>query len=308
MNCYLGLGSNLGDSKKNLRRAIELISHIDGVNLISVSSFYETEPWGNLNQPNFINAAICIQTDLEPLKLLDELQRIENELGRVRLEHWGARTIDIDILYIDDITMDSDRLKLPHPFMLDRDFVLVPLSEINGKNYKLHGDKIVKTNGCLVDFDLKMIACVDKYFGLGLNGQLLFHIEEDLKRFRELTIDNTVIMGRKTFESIGKPLSNRRNIILSRTLSNIKDVEIVSDLESLYHLLLNDENKIKFVIGGGEIYQQFLPFINEAYITFVNESKSADTFLTNLNERGDFICDSCDKRSGFEFRHYKRRA
>ena len=308
MNWYLGLGSNLGDSKKNLRRAIELISHIDGVNLISVSSFYETEPWGNLNQPNFINAAVRIQTDLEPLKLLDKLQRIENELGRVRLEHWGARTIDIDILYIDDINMDSDRLKLPHPFMLERDFVLVPLSEINGKNYKLHGDKIVKTNGCLIDFDLKMIACVDKHFGLGLNGQLLFHIEEDLKRFRELTIDNTVIMGRKTFESIGHPLSSRRNIILSRTLSNIKDVEIVSDLESLYQLLLSDENKAKFVIGGGEIYQQFLPFINEAYITFVNESKPADTFLTNLDERGDFVCNSCDKRSGFAFRHYKRRA
>ena len=306
MICYLGIGANLGDKRKNLRQAVELISQLDGVNLLRVSHFYETEPWGVTNQPNFINAAVKIESSLQPLQLLDKLQAIEYKLGRVRTEHWGARTIDIDILSIDGIIMDSERLKLPHQYMYERDFVLVPLSEISGKTYSLHGDKIIKTAGCLIDFNLKMIACVDENFGLGLNGKLLFHINEDLKRFRELTLNHTLIMGRKTFESIGKPLDNRRNIVLSRSLKNLEGVEIVNGLESLYHLLIGKHRELTdvFVIGGGEIYRQLLPYTSEIYLTVVNVSKNADTFLTNLDENKEFICDSAQQREGFTFKHY----
>ena len=90
MICYLGLGANLGAREKTLRRAIVLIKKIPALKLLRVSSFYETEAWGVVNQPNFINAAIKISTELEPLALLDELQRIELELGRVRREHGEA--------------------------------------------------------------------------------------------------------------------------------------------------------------------------------------------------------------------------
>ena len=305
MNCYLGLGSNLGDSRKNIRQAIEMISHIVDVELISVSHFYETAAWGVENQPDFINAAVRINTELQPLKLLDELQSIEYKLGRVRLEHWGARTIDIDILYIDGVTIENERLKIPHPYLFDRDFVLIPLNEISNISGKLHGDKVVKTYGCLKDFDLKLIACVDKNWGLGFNGDLLFHIDEDMKNFKKLTINNTVVMGRKTFESIGKPLSNRRNIVLSKTLKDIEGVEISNNLENLYSKL-NDMSNLNsvFVIGGGEIYRQLLPFISEAYITVVDESKEADVYLTNFDERDDFKCAETDRRNNLEFRHY----
>lgn len=314
MNCYLGLGANLGDSRKNLRQAIELISKVKGIELISVSHFYESEPWGVKEQPNFINAAIRIKTSLQPLQLLDKLQNIEYKLGRVRNEHWGARTIDIDVLTIEDMTIDDERLKVPHKYMFERDFVLIPLNEISNISGKLHGDRVVKTHGCLRDFNLKLIACVDRNFGLGLNGQLLFHIDEDMKHFRELTINNTVIMGRKTFESIGKPLANRRNIILSKNLENIAGVEIVNNLEQLYQLLhstldINSALRIThsaLIIGGGEIYKQLIPFIDEAYITVVDEIKEADVYLTNFDNRDDFRCVEVDKRNKFEFRFYQK--
>ena len=306
MICYLGLGANLGDKRKNLRQAVEMISHVDGVNLLSVSHFYETEPWGVTNQPNFINAVVKIKTDLQPLPLLDALQNIEYKLGRVRNEHWGARTMDIDILSIDDLTMNTERLKLPHPYMFERDFVLIPFSEVSGKAYPLHGDSVVKTDGCLVDFDLKMIACVDRNFGLGLNGELLFHIDEDLRRFRKLTLNNTIIMGRKTFESIGRPLDNRRNIVLSRSLTNIDGVEVANGLDTLYELLKN-QSEATFVIGGGEVYRQLIPYTSEIYLTVVDDTGKADTFLIDFNDYGEFACDFTERREGFTFKHYSRK-
>ncbi|MBR2179640.1 MAG: 2-amino-4-hydroxy-6-hydroxymethyldihydropteridine diphosphokinase [Selenomonadaceae bacterium] len=303
----MGIGANLGDKRKNLRQAVELIAQIGGVNLLSISHFYETEPWGVENQPNYINAAVKIETDLQPLQLLDSLQAIEHKLGRVRKEHWGARTIDIDILSIDGITMDTERLKLPHPYMFQRDFVLIPLSEVSGEEYQLHGDKVTKVKGCLVDFNLKLIACVDNNFGLGLNDKLLFHIDEDLKRFRELTINHTVVMGRKTFESIGKPLDNRRNIVLSRRVDFIGGLEVANSLDDLYNLLLGRSITSIFVIGGGEVYRQLIPYASEIYLTVVDESKRADTYFPNLNNFEEFICDSIDQGSGFKFKHYRRK-
>ena len=302
MNCYLSLGANLGDKRKQLRQAIELISLLDGVDLLSVSHFYETAPWGIENQPNFINAAVKIKTDLKPIKLLNAIQGIERKLGRIRNEHWGARTIDIDILIIDDMIIDSKRLQVPHLFMFERDFVMVPLSDIFDVQPELHGDMVIKTDGCLVDFNLKMIACVDKNFGLGFDGDLLFHNDEDMKHFRELTLNNTVIMGRKTFESISKPLENRRNIVLSRSMENVEGIEIAHDLEELYNLLSINENN--FVIGGGEIYSQLMPYASEMYLTAINQTKTADTFLINFEECGRFVCISSELHNGFEFRHY----
>ena len=313
MNCYLSLGANLGDRKRSIRQAIELISQIDGVELLAVSHFYETEPWGVEDQPDFINAAVKIESTLEPLQLLDALQEIERNLGRVRSIRWGARDIDIDILTIGDMIIDEERLQVPHLFMFDRDFVMVPLSEIYDMSFELYGNRVVKTDGCLVDCNLALIACIDNNFGLGFNGQLLFNFKEDLERFRDLTLNNTVIMGRKTFEAIGKPLDNRFNIVLSKTLKHINGVEIVSSLEELYIMLdslrrssHNVTQGRNFIIGGGEIYNQLLPYISEIYLTAVNEEKTADTFLNDFEECGSFICDSFEDHDDFEFRHYCR--
>ena len=186
MIIYLGLGSNLGDRVKNLRLAIEKIKNIPNVELLRVSSFYETAAWGVTNQPDFINAAIKIRTTLEPLKLLDALQKIEIELEINRHEHWAPRLIDIDILLIDDLKINSERLTVPHKFLNERDFVKIPLAEISPLKFNLRGDKVQKIFSSPIDFNLKLVACVDKNFGLGYKGDLLFRIDEDLKNLEDL--------------------------------------------------------------------------------------------------------------------------
>ena len=285
MISYLGLGANLGDRKKNLYAAIEKIKKIRGVEVLRVSSFYETAAWGVTNQPNFINAAIKISSTLEPLKLLDELQRIELELGRVRKEHWGARTIDIDILLIDGLKINSERLTVPHKFLYERDFVLVPLSEIlPALKFELHGDEVKKITGSPNDFKLKMVACVDKNLGLGFQNQLLFKIPADMKNFRELTLNNVIIYGRKTLATLPncQPLPSRRNIILSRTLKKIPNAEIISSIENLWEVLRVDDKN--FVIGGSEIFNELLPYAAEIFLTIVDAEKTADTFFPKFDE------------------------
>jgi 2-amino-4-hydroxy-6-hydroxymethyldihydropteridine diphosphokinase len=126
---YIGIGSNLGNRQKNCLRAIELLEK-RGIIIKERSSMYETEPWGIENQPKFINMAVKIETRLNPNKLLNILKDIETEIGRIDFFTWGPRIIDIDILLVDNIILNSDNLKIPHPLMHKRDFVLQPLCEI----------------------------------------------------------------------------------------------------------------------------------------------------------------------------------
>lgn len=126
---YIALGSNLGDKEKNLRRALLLLTQ-QGVDVVRVSSFLSTEPYGVTDQPQFLNAVACVRTSLTPLALLDVLLATELAMGRVRLRHWGERNIDLDILLYEDVVLDTKRLRLPHPDMQNRDFVLLPLAEI----------------------------------------------------------------------------------------------------------------------------------------------------------------------------------
>ena len=126
---YLALGSNLGDKEANLRRALELVQQ-RGVEVVKTSSFICTEPYGVTDQPQFLNGVCEVRTSLEPLALLQTLLEIEQEMGRVRLRHWGERNIDLDLLLYEDVVMDTPELILPHPDMQNRDFVLLPLAEI----------------------------------------------------------------------------------------------------------------------------------------------------------------------------------
>lgn len=144
---YLGLGSNLGDRKGNLQGAIELISNHPEINILKLSSIYETKPFGYTEQPNFLNMVIAISTTLEPKELLTALLNIENELGRKRDLHWGPRTIDIDILLYENRVIDLEDLQIPHPYLTERLFVLIPLSEIyNGSipNNSLNLTKMIE--------------------------------------------------------------------------------------------------------------------------------------------------------------------
>ena len=127
---YLGLGSNVGDREEFIEQAIFLLSKTPGIKMRKKSANYETEPEGNSDQPQFLNAAIEIQTVLDPYKLLSVLHETENVLGRERDVEWGPRTIDLDILLYDGQIVSDDKLQIPHPLLHERLFVLKPLSEI----------------------------------------------------------------------------------------------------------------------------------------------------------------------------------
>lgn len=126
---YIALGSNLGDKEANLRQALKLLTE-QGITIKRVSKFFVTEPYGVIDQPSFLNGACCIETALPPLNLLETLLAVENKMGRVRLRHWGERNIDLDLLLYENVIMDTEKLRLPHPDMQNRDFVLLPLAEI----------------------------------------------------------------------------------------------------------------------------------------------------------------------------------
>ncbi len=120
----------MGDRDRNLREAVRRLDEIDGVEVRAVSSFQNTKPVGGPPQPDYLNAAVAIETDFPPRELLDALLAIEDDMGRKREQHWGPRIIDLDLLMYDSIRMESERLTLPHPRMHERLFVLQPLAEI----------------------------------------------------------------------------------------------------------------------------------------------------------------------------------
>jgi len=129
VDCAVALGSNLGNSQQNVKSAIAALDHHAHITVQAVSSWYETVPVGPA-QPNYVNGCTLLTTGLSPLALLDTLLGIENQLGRVRQQRWGARTLDLDLLLYNNQTLDHPRLQLPHPGMRERAFVLVPLAEI----------------------------------------------------------------------------------------------------------------------------------------------------------------------------------
>lgn len=127
---YVALGSNMGDKEKYLQDAIALLNKEESTKVTKVSSFYITEPMGEVEQDDFLNGAIEIKTLLDPQELLNLTSGIEEKLERVRKIHWGPRTIDLDIILYDEEVVDTERLKIPHIGVQDRDFVLIPLAEI----------------------------------------------------------------------------------------------------------------------------------------------------------------------------------
>ena len=128
---YIGIGSNLGDKLHYCENAISEILKIDRHQLLAKSSLFKTEPMGYTSQDWFVNGVIKIETDLEPPELLRTLKTIEAQLGRTETFRWGPRTIDLDILFFDDIQIETGKLKIPHPLIQDRKFVLIPLAEID---------------------------------------------------------------------------------------------------------------------------------------------------------------------------------
>ena len=131
MKAFIGLGSNLGDRESMIRMALDDLARLPETTLVRASSLYDTEPVGDVDQPNFLNAVAQIDTELTARQLLWNLQLIERRLGRVRTQTWGPRTIDLDLLLYGALVVDEPDLQVPHPELIRRSFVLVPLVELD---------------------------------------------------------------------------------------------------------------------------------------------------------------------------------
>ena len=150
---HLGLGSNLGNRQAFLNQACSKLSAVTLQNFRS-SEIYESEPLLKMKQPNYFNQVVCGWTELTPVELLEKCQQIETQLGRIRKEHWGSRKIDLDILSYGKDIVDTERLKIPHPEMEKRSFVLLPLLELSpdwvhpksGKSIQILWENWLKTN------------------------------------------------------------------------------------------------------------------------------------------------------------------
>lgn len=130
---YLGLGTNMGDRLGYLTSACNILEQNEFIKIIKKSKLYETKAWGYTEQADFLNMCIEIETSLEPYELLEACQDVEAKLDRERIIRWGPRTIDVDILFFNDIILDDKNLLIPHPRIKDRAFVLIPLMDLNSK-------------------------------------------------------------------------------------------------------------------------------------------------------------------------------
>jgi 2-amino-4-hydroxy-6-hydroxymethyldihydropteridine diphosphokinase len=153
----LGIGGNVGDVRSNMRAALKLLGENENVRIMLVSSIYRTPPWGKKDQPAFLNICVEISTCLKPEKLLDLCHVVERVLKRERVVKWGPRTIDIDILFLGEVSCELTNLIIPHPRILARAFVLVPLAEIAPKRM-LEGKTIDHWHSACDDSGISKIA------------------------------------------------------------------------------------------------------------------------------------------------------
>lgn len=153
----IALGSNLGDRLGNLKKALRLI-RASGIEIISTSDIFETAPFGEINQPRFLNACVIIETEKENHQLLAMLKEMEKQIGRVLREKWGPREIDLDILFINQEVIETETLQVPHPEMHKRPFVLKPLSQLDPEwEHPLLGKTVDQLLSELPEQDLSMV-------------------------------------------------------------------------------------------------------------------------------------------------------
>ncbi|MBT1702321.1 2-amino-4-hydroxy-6-hydroxymethyldihydropteridine diphosphokinase [Chryseosolibacter indicus] len=155
---YLSLGTNQGNRKENLNKALARIAQDIG-KVTKLSSIYSTKPWGKKDQDDFLNQVILIETTFDPTNLLDKILNIERDLGRVREEKWGPRIIDIDVLFYGDVVINIPELTIPHPAIAERKFILIPLDEISPEYVHPLLNKKVRTllDECSDPLDVQLV-------------------------------------------------------------------------------------------------------------------------------------------------------
>ncbi|MBN1467255.1 MAG: 2-amino-4-hydroxy-6-hydroxymethyldihydropteridine diphosphokinase [Fusobacteriaceae bacterium] len=240
---YLSLGSNIGDSFYYLMSAISMLDKLEQTKVNKISKFYSTKPWGNLNQDDFINCCIEIDTKLLPYQLLKEINSIERLLGRKREVFWGPRTIDIDIIFYKSLKIETDKLTIPHKFYKKRNFVLIPLIDIYynkknlykyiNKNEKLQifeYKKKIGISSCLLGYNVKYNGG-NNFTDLFVNKLKLDYLKlcpETLSGLKSPRVPSE-ILGKKVFSKIGEDLTEEFELGAKKTLELIKknNVEMV---------------------------------------------------------------------------------
>ncbi len=149
---HIGLGANLDDPRRQILDALVELEQLEGCAALRASSLYASLPMGPPDQPDYINAVAEMECRLPPEILLDALQILENRHGRIRRQHWGPRTLDLDLLLFGERRIDTPRLKIPHPGLTERAFVLLPLAELMGEEWRIPG--VGRLGDCLERVDL----------------------------------------------------------------------------------------------------------------------------------------------------------
>ena len=155
---WIGLGANLGDATATVREAIAALGTVPGCSLLGASMLYSTPAWGNEDQPSFINAVAAVETSLQPLPLLHTLLALEQRFGRVRdpAVHWGPRALDLDLLLYDQQMLELPQLRVPHPYLHERAFVLVPMAELAAR---IAPGLAIPGHGSVRDAVMRLDAC-----------------------------------------------------------------------------------------------------------------------------------------------------
>ncbi|SEP04961.1 2-amino-4-hydroxy-6-hydroxymethyldihydropteridine diphosphokinase [Paenibacillus sp. OV219] len=151
VEAYIALGSNVGNREKQLQDALQLLDQHPAIEVTRVSAIYETDPVGYTDQPAFLNMAAALRTTLEPLQLLHVMLEMEKLLGRTRDIRWGPRTIDLDMLLYEGVALEGEELMLPHPRMMERSFVLVPLYDVMQDGHVLQDEVRAIAQQALLD-------------------------------------------------------------------------------------------------------------------------------------------------------------
>ncbi|EJF88824.1 2-amino-4-hydroxy-6-hydroxymethyldihydropteridine diphosphokinase [Bartonella tamiae] len=157
MKAWLGLGGNIGDVCSTFKNALTFLQETNELIVLTSSHLYKTSPWGRVDQNDFLNLCLLIETTLDPEKLLDKCLYVEKKSGRQRIEKWGPRTLDIDILAYENISyLKTEKLTLPHPFLTERAFVLRPLNDI-APELIISGKTIRQWNAEVVDDNIEKL-------------------------------------------------------------------------------------------------------------------------------------------------------
>lgn len=230
---YIGLGANLGDAAQSLRDAACTLANTPGIEGLQLSPLYETEPIDS-SGPDYVNAVAALRTRLDPQALLAVLQAIERAHGRQRPYRNAPRTLDLDLLWYDGQSIDTPTLVVPHPRMHLRAFVLKPLMDLAPTLSLAQGTLAELLQRCgtqvvrRLDQDatghaaiattpaIRMIVAYAANRVIGHDGGMPWHLPGDLAHFKRNTLGHPIVMGRRTWESLGRPLPGRRNIVLSR--------------------------------------------------------------------------------------------